>query len=237
MAFLSGCASESESDSQALVGTSYGDACTRIKYEGESMKPYRFSRLRVAVCVPGRVTATRLKRTGSGKGERVLFAGFAVPPGTNLESKELTVYQSRYPGDLGSISLGTYVAHKVKYLCTKKYERSAGYVTMHVIYSGEGPTFDFAHRASVAHGRYRAKYDEAAQIRLTRIIMHTYRELPNERVVITCFNSVPRQDRPLVGEDRDLRPDPVPLRLREEPPQRVPALAGRAAVHDQESEE
>ncbi len=153
------------------------------------MKPYRFSRLRAAVCLPERVTATRPAKTRSGEGERVLFTGFAVPPGTNLESKELTVYQERYPGDLGSISLGTFVAHQVQYVCAKKYERSAGYVTMHVIYSGQGPTFDFAHRASVSHP-HRAKYDEAKQIRLSRVIMRTYRELPNERVVITCYDSL-----------------------------------------------
>ena len=188
-AFLAGCASETESDSRALVGTSYGDACARIKYEGEPMKPYRFSRLRVAVCLPERVTATRLARIRSGEGERVLFTGFAVPPDTNLESKELIVYQEHYPGDLGSLSLGTFVAHKVQYICTKKYERSAGYVTMHVIYSGQGPTFDFAHRASLSPSRRQARYDEAKQIRLTQIIMRTYRELPNERVVITCYDS------------------------------------------------
>ena len=153
-AFLSGCASES--GSQALVGTSYGDGCARIKYEGE----------------------------------RVLFTGFAVPPGTNLEAKTLTVHLDRYPGDLGSTSLGSFVFHKVKYLCTEKYERDAGHVTMHVIYSGEGPTFDFAHRATTQHSRRLAKYDEAAQVWLTRIIMGTYRKLPAERVVITCYDSL-----------------------------------------------
>ena len=187
-AFLSGCASES--GSQALVGTSYGDGCARIKYEGEPMKPYLFARLRVAVCVPGRVIPTPLKKTRSGEGERVLFTGFAVPPGTNLEAKTLTVHLDRYPGDLGSTSLGSFVFHKVKYLCTEKYERDAGHVTMHVIYSGEGPTFDFAHRATTQHGRRLAKYDEAAQVRLTRIIMGTYRKLPAERVVITCYDSL-----------------------------------------------
>lgn len=140
--------------------------------------------------MPARVTATHLKKTGSGEAERVLFTGFAVPPGTNLEAKELTVYLDRYPGDLGSTSLGSFEFHKVKYICTQKYERSPDHITMHVIYSGGGPTFDFTYRTSVRHGRHSAKYDEAAQIRRTKIIMRTYRELPEERVVITCFNSV-----------------------------------------------
>ena len=61
---------------------------------------------------------------------------------------------------------------------------------MHVIYSGGGPTFDFSHRATIRRGRHTAPYDEAAQVRLTRIIMGTYRELPAERVVITCYDSL-----------------------------------------------
>ncbi len=186
--FLSGCASDS------LVGTSFADACARTTYDGEMMKPYGFTRWGVAVCVPLRVSATKLKGTSQIEGERVQFTGFAVPPGTNLESKELIVYLDRYPADLGSVSLGSFVFHNVKYTCTKKYERDADHVTMHVIYSGQGPTFDFVHRAVDLHTHHRghrlAKYDEDAQIRLTRIIMRTYRELPNERIIVTCFNSV-----------------------------------------------
>jgi hypothetical protein len=116
----------------------------------------------------------------------VLFNGLPVPAGTNLESKQLIIVSGMDDNMQGSTAFGHLTVDGVTFQRVKASDGSAGHSTLHVIYTwthnGKTLHFDFAHRAVnvlVFDPPNRpAEYDQAAQVKISEEIMHTFRRLP-----------------------------------------------------------
>jgi hypothetical protein len=111
------------------------------------------------------------------------FTGFPVPPGTNLEKKNLIIVSGDYDLLENAQPLGQFTAHGVTFKRAKLEDASAGHLDWHIIYTPAGKNlhFDFDHRSVNIYnfdpGRRPREYDRAAQIKITEQIMSTYRPL------------------------------------------------------------
>lgn len=159
------------------------DPCAQTRYGGKEMEPYTDVARQFAICVPKGLT----KKGPAGFTDgRVVFSGFTVPPGTNLESKTLVIVAGAYPDVQGATPSGHFAAGGVTFARAKLYDGSAGHMDLHVVYTGKvhGQTvhFDFTHHAVnpgvFDPGNRPAVYDEAAQIKLAEVVMGTFRLTP-----------------------------------------------------------
>ena len=119
---------------------------------------------------------------------QVVFTGFAVPAGTNLEQKTLIIAPGKYDMLQGAKAAGGITANGIYLKRALLDDGSAGHSTLHVIYTWTNEKksvhFDFTYR-SVNVGNFdpanRPKeYDRAAQIKWSEDIMSTftYRNAP-----------------------------------------------------------
>ncbi len=164
-------------------GGGKSDPCGHVKYGGKEMERYADSAHMLAICIPKGLT----KKGPAGFPDgRVVFSGFAVPAGTNLTSKTFVIVDGAYPDVQGDTPAGQLTAGGVTFKRTKFYDGHAGHIDLHVMYTatvgGKTLHLDFVH-FSVNPGVFDpgnrpAVYDEAAQIKLTEVIMGTFRKLP-----------------------------------------------------------
>lgn len=159
-----------------------GNSCAHAMYDGKTgMEPYADAAHKFHLCVPGGLT--RQGPTGTANG-RVVFSGFAVPTGTNLESKTLVIAPGSYVDMQGAAAFGEFTAGGVTFKRARLDDGSAGHSTLHIVYTwktdGQPVHFDFTHRSVnpgvFDPGKRPAQYDRAAQ--LTEEIMGTFARLP-----------------------------------------------------------
>jgi hypothetical protein len=136
-----------------------------------------------SLCLPA--SATESNNTGGYPSGTVLFNGFAVPPGTNLEQKRLIIVPGTDPNMQGATPYGHFTADGVTFTRSQELDGSAGHMTTNIIYTwtqgGNTLDFDFSLYA-VNPGVYPpseqpAEYDLAAQVRFTEKIMGTFHRL------------------------------------------------------------
>lgn len=172
-AVLAGCGTLSP-------GGGADDPCKHAMYDGKTgMVPFIDAARGFRLCVPGQLTRTGPAGFPDG---RVVFAGFAVPPGTNLEAKTLIIVSGSYDELQGATPAGRLAAGGETFQRVEVDEGSAGHSTLHVIYtwknSGKTVHFDFTHLAVnplvYDPAQRPATYDRAAQIKLTEEIMRTF---------------------------------------------------------------
>ena len=159
------------------------DPCKHAMYGGTTaMEPYTDAALKFRLCLPKGLTKQAPAGRAAGSVE---FTGFAVPAGTNLESKTLVIVAGSYDEMQGAKAFGQFTAGGVTFRRVKADEGSAGHSTLHIIYTwkmdGKPVHFDFTHRAVnpgvFDPGKRPAVYDQAAQVKLTEEIMGTFTRL------------------------------------------------------------
>ena len=131
-----------------------------------------------SLCLPAGVT--KQSATGYPAGS-ILFTGFAVPPKTNLQSKQLVIVPGEYDMLKTATPFGHFSARNTTFERAKAADGSAGHSTMHIIYTwkhGKNALhFDFEDRSVNIYNfdlaRRPAEYDRAAQIKATEQIMST----------------------------------------------------------------
>ncbi len=136
-----------------------------------------------SLCLPAHLHAGNAGAYPAGS---KVFAGFAVPAGTNLESKELAIVPGAYDVMQYATALSDFTANGVTFTRARFEEGSAGHSHLHVIYTwkdaGGQLHFDFVHHAvnvGVFDPANRpAEYDVAAQMQIARKIMATFHRLP-----------------------------------------------------------
>jgi hypothetical protein len=133
-----------------------------------------------SLCLPAKVK----KADSSGFTDgRVVFGGFAVPAGTNLEAKTLIIVNGNYDELQGATPSGSVTVDGVVFQRVQADEGSAGHSTLHVIYTWKKGAkvvhFDFTHLAvnvlNFDPPNRPKEYDRAAQIKLTEEIMSTFK--------------------------------------------------------------
>jgi hypothetical protein len=114
---------------------------------------------------------------------RADHAGFAVPAKTNLETKRLLIVPREYDLLKNATPFGHFAANGETFDRAKFEEGSAGHLTLHIIYTwkrGNDPVhFDFQHHSVNVNNFDPAsrpdEYDRAAQIKISKKIMRTFR--------------------------------------------------------------
>jgi len=137
---------------------------------------------RFRICLPAGVT--KEAATGYPAGS-VLFTSFALPPKTNLRSKQLVIVAGEYDLLKSATPFGHFSANGMTFDRAKLEEGSAGNVTLHVIYTwnrgNNALHFDFEHRsvnrANFDPSNRPAEYNRDAQIKPTEQIMITFASL------------------------------------------------------------
>jgi hypothetical protein len=134
------------------------------------------------ICLPAGVK----KQTADGyPAGSILFTGFAVPPKTNLTSKQLAIVPGEYDALKGAKAFGSFNVNSVTFERVKFDEGSAGHSTLHIVYtwnSSKGSVhFDFADRGVDVYNfdppERPAEYNRATQITMTEQIMRSFRLL------------------------------------------------------------
>jgi hypothetical protein len=134
------------------------------------------------VCLPTGLTQETAQNYVAGS---VQFTGFALPPKTNLRSKQLLIVSGQYDLLKSAAPFGHCSANGITFERAKFDEGSAGHLTLHIIYSwkhGKSAIhFDFEHRSVNIYNfdppQRPAEYDRAAQIKITEQIMSTFQKL------------------------------------------------------------
>lgn len=132
------------------------------------------------ICLPASV-----KKTSDSTNDNVTFAGFAVPKGTNLQSKMLTIVAGNYDMMTGATPFGQLTADGVVFKRVKFEEGSAGHMDLHIIYTWkkqhEQIHFDFVHHSvnvlNFDPADRPQEYSPAAQTKISEEIMLTFRRL------------------------------------------------------------
>jgi hypothetical protein len=107
----------------------------------------------------------------------------AVPAKTNLRDKRLIIVPGDYDLLKSAEDFGHFTAGNVTFERTEFEEGSAGHLTLHIIYiwKSKNLRFDFEHRSVNIYNfdppQRPAKYNRAAQIKITEQIMSTFRKL------------------------------------------------------------
>jgi hypothetical protein len=134
------------------------------------------------ICLPTGLTQETTQNYLVGS---VQFTGFALPPKTNLRSKQLLIVSGQYDLVKSAAPFGHFSANRITFERAKFEEGSAGHLTLHVIYTWKRGTnavhFDFEHRSVNIYNfdppQRPAEYDRAAQIKITEQIMSTFQKL------------------------------------------------------------
>jgi len=136
-----------------------------------------------SLCLPAGVQQSNASGYPAGT---VIFTGFAVPAGTNLESKKLLIVPGAYSDIISSATaFGHFTADGVTFKRTKFGDGSAGHMDIHIIYTWTNGSkklnFDFDLH-SVNPGVYDpsnrpAEYNLNAQVKNTEEIMSTFKRL------------------------------------------------------------
>jgi hypothetical protein len=133
-----------------------------------------------SLCLPGSVTKGNAGGYPSGS---VLFTGFPVPQGTNLEEKRLAIVPGTDPDMQDATAGGHFTADGVTFTRSQAGDGSAGHLTQYIIYTwNHGGTplhFGFS-LYSVNVNVYPpssrpAQFDFAAQLHSTEEVMSTFR--------------------------------------------------------------
>jgi hypothetical protein len=115
----------------------------------------------------------------------VQFTGFALPPKTNLRSKQLLIVSGQYDLLKSAAPFGHFSANGLTFERARFEEGSTGHLTLHIIYTWKRGTnavhLDFEHRSVNIYNfdppQRPAEYDRNAQIKITEQIMSTFRKL------------------------------------------------------------
>jgi hypothetical protein len=135
-----------------------------------------------SLCLPGSVSQGN---AGGYPAGTVVFTGFAVPSGTNLEQKRLAIVPGTDPDMQDATLHGHFTADGVTFRRATAGEGSAGHLTQYFIYTwthgGKKLHFDFS-LYSVNVNVYPpnnrpAQFDLPAQIRSMDHIMRTFRRV------------------------------------------------------------
>ncbi len=137
---------------------------------------------RFSLCLPAGLSKGDAGAYPSGT---VLFTGFAVPAGTNLEAKQLIIVPGTDPDMQGATPDGRLTADGVTFSRVQAGEGSAGHLTQYYIYTwthgGKTLHFDFSLYSSNVNdyppASRPAEFDLPAQVKFTREIMKTFRLL------------------------------------------------------------
>jgi hypothetical protein len=170
-AALSACASESTDQSTISAGCPLS---LPFVYMDQA---HRFR-----VCLPAGLTQETAQNYLVGS---VQFTGFALPPKTNLRSKQLLIVSGQYDLLKSAAPFSHFSANGITFERAKFEEGSAGHLTLHVIYTWKRGTnavhFDFEHRSVNIYNfdpsQRPAEYDRAGQIKITEQIMRTFQKL------------------------------------------------------------
>jgi hypothetical protein len=131
------------------------------------------------ICLPAEIKRGVTDDPSYPKGA-VLFTGFAVPPKTNLDKKDLIIVSGDYDVLKSAEPFGQFTANGVTFKRAKFEDGHAGGLDLHVIYTPKGKNlhFDFDLRSVNVNNfdppNRPSEYNHAAQIKFTEQIMSTF---------------------------------------------------------------